>query len=80
MTNLEWIQPTTVLVERLFSKCRHVFTYDRQRLLPRLFEAIIFLKSNQQYWNSKLVQEMMSGLWDERLGREYNSDDEEEED
>ena len=80
LTNLEWIQPTTVLVERLFSKCRHVFTYDRQRLLPRLFEAIIFLKSNQQYWNSKLVQEMMSGLWDERLGREYNSDDEEEED
>lgn len=73
MTDLGWIKPTTVVVERLFSKCRHVLSYERKRLLPRSFEAIIFLKENETYWSSKLVQEMVAGLWDARLGTTYYS-------
>lgn len=76
MTDLSWIHPTTVLVERLFSKCRHVLTYDRRRMLPRIFKAIVFLKENQAFWCDSAVQEMVAGLWDDRLGQTYDSDDE----
>lgn len=81
ITDLSWISPTTVIVERLFSKNRNVLTFNRRRSLPRVFEAIVFLKENIDYWDEKLVQEMVSGRWDDRLKTEYSSDsDEEEED
>eukprot|EP00977_Amphora_coffeiformis_P004702 scaffold1007_cov176-Amphora_coffeaeformis.AAC.8 len=74
LTNLSWISPTTVVVERLFSRCKRVMTADRRRMHPRIFEAIVFLKKNEDFWNIKLVQEMVSGKWDEALGSTYDSD------
>lgn len=73
--DLKWIIPTTVIVERLFSRCRKTYAYNRKRLLPRAFEAIIFLKENREWWDLPLVQEMVSGRWDSRLSKQYNSDD-----
>ena len=63
------------MVERLFSKCRHILTYDQHRMLPKFFEAIVFLKENSDFWSLQLVQEMLTGKWDERLGLEYDSED-----
>ena len=74
LSNLSWISPTTVIVERLFSKNRHVLTFGRRRMLPRVFEAIVFLKENQHLWDASLIQDMMAGLWDSRLKDEYDEE------
>ena len=38
LSDLSWIVPTTVVVERLFSTCWHILTYDCRRMLPLIFE------------------------------------------
>ena len=76
VTDLSWVHPTTVIVEQLFSRCRHVLTHSRRRLLPRLFEAIVYLKENAEYWSLDTVQQMVAGKWDDRLGMVYESDEE----
>eukprot|EP00977_Amphora_coffeiformis_P001007 scaffold219_cov156-Amphora_coffeaeformis.AAC.5 len=74
ISNLDWVAPTTVIVERLFSKNRHVLSFNRRRMLPRVFEAIVFLKENIDYWGASLIQQMVTGKWDERLKEDYNSE------
>jgi len=50
-------------------------------MLPRAFEAIVYLKENMEYWDLSLIQQMVAGKWDERLKEAYNSNsDEEDED
>jgi hypothetical protein len=73
-----FLSPTTVVVESLFSKGGKVMTADRKNMMPRLFEAIVFLLENDDWWDIDLVQEMVTGLWKERL-RIYNYDDADEE-
>ena len=80
ITNVEWISPTTVPVERLFSKNWHVLSFNRRRLLPRAFESIVYLKENMDYWDAALIQQMVAGKWNERLKEDYKSDSEEDED
>ena len=75
LTDLTWVSPTTVEVERLFSLCKRIMTVDRRRMTPRIFEAVVFLKQNEDWWNLKMVQEMVSGQWDDALGSEYNMED-----
>ena len=53
---------TTVVVETLFSHCSHVLTADCQCVEPQLFEAIIFLHENNEWWDVELVQSMIVGL------------------
>ena len=79
LTDLSLILPSTVIVERLFSICRHILTYDRQRMFPHIFESIVFLKIDENFWSPNaglLIHEMENGRWDDHLGAEYNSDDE----
>ena len=61
-----FLSPTTVIVETLFSRCSRVLTSDRRRMEPRLFEAIICLRENIDWWDIDLVQSMIVGLWKER--------------
>ena len=76
-TDLSWIAPTTAQVEQLFSKCKNVMTCDRHQMRPQVFEAIVFLKENIEWWDEALVQKMVSKKWDADLGQECNSSDEE---
>jgi hypothetical protein len=76
-----FIMGTSVIVERLFSKCEQVMTTDRRRMHPRLFEAIVFLRENCSWWDEVTVQEMVAGLNDVELASLYedfieNFDDE----
>ena len=73
-----WISPTTVVVERLFSKCKNVMTCDRRRMHPRIFEAIVFLKENEAWWDIQTVQAMLSKQFDERLKDTYGDDGEDD--
>jgi len=78
ISNVDWISPTTVIAERLFSKNRHVLSFNRRRLMPRSFEAIVYLKENMEYWDLPLIQQMVAGKYDERLNEAYSSDSDEE--
>ena len=39
--------PTSNLVERLFSKAKHILTDDRKRMEPRRLEEVLYLQYNQ---------------------------------
>ena len=62
-----FLNPMTIIIESLFSKCGCVITASHRDMMPCLFEAIVFLKENEDWWNIQLVQEMVAGLWKEKL-------------
>lgn len=53
--DLRYINPTTNLVERLFSVCKLTLTDYRQSLLPINFEHLLYLKANRGFWDVALV-------------------------
>jgi hypothetical protein len=69
--DLSFLSPTTVIVESLFSKCSRVMTANRKHMMPHLFEAIVCLRENEEWWNIELVQDMVAGLWDSTLDHDY---------
>jgi len=71
----EFLSPTTVVVERLFSACGRVMTADRNSMHPSLFEAIVLLHHNKSWWDVTLVQEMLSKKWDQKLNATYDDQD-----
>jgi len=71
ISDCSWISPTTVSVEQLFSKCSNVMKCDRRKMHPRIFEAIVFLKENESWWDVNLVQQMIAKHYDEELNEEY---------
>lgn len=75
--NLSFLNATTVIVESLFSKCSRIMTTNMRHMTPRLFEAIVFLRENNSWWNVELVQEMLvAGLWDPHLSSNYDNETE----
>ena len=46
---------TSNTVERLFSLCKHVLTDTRKCMSPIMFESLIFLQVNRQYWDLQMV-------------------------
>jgi hypothetical protein len=60
--NVDFILGSAAEVERLWSSCKHVFTAHRSTLTPVFFEAIMFLKHNQEYWDIKTVQHAFSTI------------------
>ncbi|KAG1687183.1 hypothetical protein DVH05_005350 [Phytophthora capsici] len=46
---------TTTYEDLSFMKAKYVMTDRRSRLTPVMFEAIMFLKVNRDFWDSRLV-------------------------
>ena len=44
----QFLLPTSNSCERLFSRAKHILTFKRKAMSPVLFEALLFLKYNQQ--------------------------------
>jgi hypothetical protein len=53
------VPPTSNHVERFFSKAKHVMDPLRQGMLPKNFEAVLFLKLNTKYWPINVVAEVV---------------------
>ena len=53
---------TTVTVERLFSTCKYVLTDNRKSLPPIMFEALLFLKINRDFWDLPMVEQAMKNI------------------
>jgi hypothetical protein len=50
--NCDNIFGSSAEVERLWSVASYILTTQRQSMTPQLFEAIIFLKTNHEFWDS----------------------------
>jgi len=53
--NLEFICPTSNIVERLFSRCKLTLTSLRASMKPDNLESVLFLLYNKQWWDMKTV-------------------------
>ncbi len=65
--NVKGIAPTSHCVKRLFSQCKQVITGRRNRLLPTIFEMIMFLKLNMHVWDINTVQRSLALVDDEDM-------------
>ena len=54
--NVDFICGSAAEVERLWSICKYILTNTRSRMTPSLFEALVYLKVNRDYWDSSSVQ------------------------
>ena len=70
----KFISATSNCCERLFSESKHILTPERSNMSPILFEALIFLKKNEKFWNLDLVaQAMRTQPTKEQLERDDDS-------
>ena len=58
--NLNYIGGSAAKVERLFPEEKFVLTAHHAKMSPIVFEALMFLKFNQQYWDIFTVQRAYS--------------------
>ena len=65
---------TSNTVKRVFSACKHILTDERKCMSPIMFESLIFLKVNKNFWDCRMVAKAMksepkqtidSGDWDD---------------
>ncbi len=54
-------------VERLFGMAKYVMAENRLSLTPQLFEAIMFLKFNERFWDAQLVSDAVNGARSARV-------------
>ena len=60
--NASFIVGTVVAVEQLWSVAKYVLSEHRRRMSPQMFEAILFLKSNDRLWDAKLVSDAVHAI------------------
>ena len=54
--NVNYICGSAAEVERLWQIVKHVLSNSRSRTTPNLFQALVFLKVNREYWDCRSVQ------------------------
>ena len=72
-----WMPATTCEVERLFSKCRHVFSDWRRRMLPETLENIVYLSVNRKWWDIRDVAAIARNVDEDVLEGEEDEDEDE---
>ena len=72
--NLEMIPGTSVNCKRQFSLAKHMLTDTRKRTTPALFEALLILKVNREWWDEYSVAAAMN-----RITKHHDEDDTEDE-
>lgn len=55
------ISATSNVVERLFSRAKHIMTDERRCMDPSTLEAILFLKYNRDMWDIHVLDSLVSG-------------------
>ena len=53
--NCNFILATAVIVERMWSKAGNLLSDSRRSMMPLIFETIIFLNINRDYWDDNLI-------------------------
>ena len=55
--NVDFICGSAAEVERLWSIAKYILTDNRSRMTPAMFESLLFLKTNEEYWDMSMVME-----------------------
>ena len=55
--NVDFICGSAAEVERLWSIAKYILTDTRSRLTSAMFKTILFLKTNEDYWDMAMVME-----------------------
>lgn len=63
-------------VERLWSVCKALLGVNRMSVTPIIFEALIFLKVNTEYWDQLMVCEAMCMTRTKRTSERVNAEEE----
>ena len=58
-SSLNYVPPTSNVVERLFSNARLILTDNRKSMSPYTLECVMFLKINRDYWDIDLVAKIV---------------------
>jgi len=67
---------TSNCCERLFSEAKYIMLPHRRSMSPIVFEALIYLKKNEKFWNVKTVAVAMKrSLEDDRDNEIYYEED-----
>ena len=78
--NVDFICGSAAEVERLWSTCKYILTNVRSRMTPNLFEALVFLKVNHDYWDERSVQvaydKALKGVQSSKVQSMVNEDEE----
>jgi hypothetical protein len=53
--NADFILASAAEVERLWSMAKYILVDQRKGMTPQMFEALLFLKVNERFWNQSLV-------------------------
>jgi len=54
----------------------NILTTDRRSLTPMMFESLLFLKVNRDYWDESNVAAAMSAARSEKVARKVRKDSE----
>ena len=81
--NVDFICGSAAEVERLWSVAKYILTDNRVKLTPAMFETLLFLKTNKEYWDMATVMEAYTRVRNEvpnsRVTAMMAEDDEEAE-
>lgn len=55
--NCDFILEYFTEVERIFNLVKYILIDNRNFMTPQLFEALLFLKVNERFWNDSLVSD-----------------------
>ena len=56
---MEWLNPTSNEVERLFSQAKTVLSDHRMSMLPMNLEETLFLYINQRFWDIDIISKFV---------------------
>ena len=59
--NCDFILGSAAEVERLWSIAKYVLTENTRSMTPQMFEALMFLRLNERFWDEQLVSEAING-------------------
>lgn len=70
-----FILGSVATIERLWSIAGNVLMNHRKEMTPIVFEALLFLRTNKQYWNEHTVKEAWRMNKSEAVRRRLEEDD-----
>lgn len=65
--NCSFVLGSAVIVERLWTVGKYIYSDNRKSISPVLFESILFLRTNDPFWDLDLVSEAMRMPESERV-------------
>ena len=74
--NCDFILGSAAEIERIWSISKNILNNSRKSMTPLLFESLLFLKLNKNYWDQKLVSIALDKARQQRSNGSSNYEEE----